>query len=111
MKQDKRLEQVTLDSKVLKTKTKILIINKITKIHKFNQTNLPLEKTWAEVATLNIPSEIMEIKDPREYVEQLVAVNKIKPNHIPEVNPEATKKTKIAADMEKIASVIGIKKH
>ena len=26
-------------------------------------------KTWAEVATFNIPNEMMEIKDPREYVE------------------------------------------
>ena len=61
------------------------------------------------MTSLNIPNEIMEIKDPREYVEKLVAVNKIKPNYIPEANPEATKKPKIAADMEKIASGTGIK--
>ena len=68
------------------------------------------EPTWAEISKLNIPTEVMETKDPREYAQKVAALNKIIPNHIPEErNPEAVRKPKIAADMEKIASVIGIK--
>ena len=58
---------------------------------------------------LNIPNEVMEVKDPQEYAQQQASINKIVPNHIPEENTEVAKKPKVAADMEKIASVIGIK--
>ena len=64
-------------------------------------------KSWAQVATLNIPQEVMQEKDHGKYVERLMAVNIIKPNHV--ITPEASIKPKPAADMEKIASVIGIK--
>ena len=49
----------------------------------------------------------MQEKDPGKYVERLVAVNYIKPNHV--ITPEAPKKPKPAADMEKISSIIGNK--
>ena len=45
----------------------------------------------------------MNEKDLAKYVEHLVAINNIKPNHI--ITTETTKRPKIAADMEKIASV------
>ena len=49
----------------------------------------------------------MQEKDNGKYVEWLMVVNNIKPNHV--IASEAPKKPKVAADMEKIASVIGIK--
>ena len=74
-----------------------------------NHQEKPKERTWADVSKLNIPTEVMETKDPREYAQKVASLNKIVPNHIPEERPEAARKPKVAADMEKIANVIGIK--
>ena len=49
----------------------------------------------------------MQEKDNSKYVLLLVAKNNIEPNHV--IEPEAPKRSKVAADMEKVASVISIK--
>ena len=67
----------------------------------------PVTKTWAQTAALNIPKEIMQVTDNSTYVELLVEKNNIVANHVTEA--KAPKKPKVAADMEKIASIIGIK--
>ena len=49
-----------------------------------NPNVLPVHKknSWAQVAGLEIPKEIMEEECNATYVEKLVAQNNIKPNHI-----------------------------
>ena len=55
---------------------------------------------------LNIPKEIMQEESNTKYAELLVKKNNIKPNHV--IESTSPKKPKVNADMEKIASVIGI---
>ena len=73
---------------------------------KFNG-NLLKKQNWAEATALNIQHADMNELVPAKYVEELVKIYNIKPNHIPET--KKTRKTKIAADMQKIASTSGIK--
>ena len=67
------------------------------------------EQSWADIMKLNIPNEVKEVKDPQEYAQRVAAINNIVPNHVHEESNRSVGRPKVDADMEKIASVIGIK--
>ena len=72
-----------------------------------NNLPVPKKQSWAQITALEIPEDIMNEPCNAVYVKKLISKNNIRPYHIPD--PRENRKPKIAANMEKIASTIGIK--
>ena len=64
---------------------------------------VPKKNSWAQVASRVIMGEECNAT----YVEKLVAQDNIKPSHI--LEPKENRKPEEVADIEKIASTVGIK--